>query len=68
MTDKFKMREMEAFLRIKVEESDKAAFCAASRHDSTEADKWRAVSDAYATCYTRLFGELKREGYGKNDD
>ena len=59
MTDK--LRDFEQYLRLQVKESDRLAFASSARHDSTDVDKWRAVADAYATCYTRLFGELKRE-------
>lgn len=59
MTDK--LRDFEQYLRLQVKESDRLAFASSARHDSTDADKWRAVSEAYEDCYKRLFGNYERD-------
>lgn len=59
MTDK--MRELEQYLRLQVKESDRLATISASRHDTRDAEKWLAVSEAYEDCYTRLFGKYERD-------
>ena len=56
-----KMRELEQYIRLQVKESQRLATISASRHDSVDAEKWMAVSEAYEDCYTRLFGKYERD-------
>lgn len=59
MTDK--LREMERYLKLQIKETERLMFASKGRHDTVDADKWMAVSDAYEDCYTRLFGNYERE-------
>ena len=55
------MRALQTYLRLQARETERQMLLSRARHDTVDADKWRAVADAYANCYTKLFGELKRE-------
>ena len=59
MTDK--LREIERYLKHQIKESERLMFASKSRHDTVDADKWMAVSEAYEDCYKRLFGNYERD-------
>lgn len=59
MTDK--LREIERYLKLQIKETERLMFASKSRHDTVDADKWMAVSEAYEDCYKRLFGNYERD-------
>ena len=59
MTDK--LREVERYLKLQIKESERLMFASKGRHDTVDADKWMAVSEAYEDCYKRLFGNYERD-------
>ena len=59
MTDK--LREIQKYLALQIKETERLMFASKGRHDTVDADKWMAVSEAYEDCYTRLFGKYERD-------
>ncbi len=54
-----KMRELQTYLELQIQENERLMTISASIHDSTAAEKWEAVADAYRNVYSRVFGEYK---------
>lgn len=57
-----KMRELQTYLELQIQETERLATISASIHDTTAAEKWEAAADAYKDVYCRIFGEYKPKG------
>ena len=58
------MRALQTYLKLQILETERLMFASAHRHDTNDAEKWQAVSDAYEDCYTRIFGRGGHDGKG----
>lgn len=56
------MRELQTYLELQIKENERLMTISASIHDTTAAEKWEAVADAYRNVYRRVFGENKPKG------
>lgn len=59
MTDK--LRDIQKYLALQIKETERLMFLSKGRHDTVDAEKWAAVSQAYKDCYNRLFGDYERD-------
>ena len=53
------LRNYKKYLELQIKETERLMFISKHRHDTVDADKWMAVSEAYTNCYEKLFGEYK---------